>query len=292
MDCQDGFAIRARQAARFGTEVLVWVFIFLAIVGAPLAALAQPLTPARSREVLAKAMEYQLQFRAGNMDVVPAYVDLLENATSVEPDNADLQYAMGRAYLMKGARALLPGGISAEAMPAMLKGMESLKRALQINADHPDALAQLGAVQSLMYSLMKAPAKARESVAQMNRAVQLAPDSMRVRLVRAFLGSTLPDDMRNLQAEAEDLDFIIEQSHGSRSGDYVRIMRADLDFETGKLDFAREAYQFVVDAGSPAAAADARSRLAALDKGVAPMPEIKALRSAAGAQCSMCHGRQ
>jgi len=292
MGCQNVVsALRARRAARCGTDILVWLFIFLAIVGAPLAALAQPLPAVHSREVLARAMEYQLQFRAGNMGVVPDYVGLLEGATGVEPDNADLQYAMGRAYLMQGARALLPGGITAEAMPAMQKGMESLKRALQINPDHPDALAQLAAVQSLMYSLMKAPAKARESVAQMNRAVQLAPDSMRVRLVRGFLGSTLPDDLRNHQAEAEDLDFIIEQSYGSRSGDYVRIMRADLDFETGKLDLAREGYQFVADGGSPAAAADAKSRLAALGKGVAPMAEIKALRSAAGAQCSMCHAR-
>jgi hypothetical protein len=124
----------------------------------------------------------------------------------------------------------------------------------------------------------------------MNRAVELSPDNMRVRLVRGFLGSTLPDDLRNVAAEAEDLDFIIEQAYGSRSTDFVRIMRADLDFEIGKLDLAREGYQFVAQDGSPAAAAEARSRLAALGKGVAPMPEIKALRSAAGAQCSMCHG--
>jgi tetratricopeptide (TPR) repeat protein len=294
MDCQADIAERARHAARFGTEVLVWIFIFLAIVGAPFAARAQSAQPAipKAREVLVKARDYQMQFRAGNMDVIPEYIALLEAATKREPDSADLWYALGRAYLMEGARALLPGGNVADAMPAMQKGPAALKRALQINPDHADSLAQLGGVQALMASLMQAPVMAKQGVAQMNRAVELAPNSTRVRLTRAFLGLTLPDDLRDHAKEAEDLDFLIEDTYGSRSIDYVRLLRADLDFETGKTESARDAYQLVADTGSNAPSKEAKARLAALEKGGIALSDIKALRSAAGAQCAMCHGAQ
>ena len=63
-----------------------------------------------------------------------------------------------------------------------------------------------------------------------------------------------------------------------------------LAFEMGKPDLARETYQLVADIGSAAAAKDAKGRLSALGKGGVPMADIKALRSAAGAQCAMCHG--
>lgn len=281
---------RLGQLITWFVNLVIWLFIVLAMFTA-MSARSSELPALGAREVLSRAMDYQLQFRAGDMDVVPQYVALLDAATKAQPHNADLWYAFGRANLMKGARALLPGGTPAEAMPAMQSGIAALQRALQIQPDHPDALAQLGAVMALWASVAKAPEKARQSVAQMNRAVELAPNSMRVRLVRAFLGSTLPDELRDHAAEAADLDFIIDNAYGSSSSEYVRIMRADLDYEDGRLGAARETYQLVADVGSPAAARDAKARLAALDDGGIALADIKALRSAAGAQCAMCHGQ-
>lgn len=294
MNCQTVSAIRTRRATEFATRAMVWIFIVLAIVAAPFAALAQSHQPSASqtREVLNKAMDYQLQFRAGDMEVVPAYVALLETATKAETDNADLWYALGRSHLMAGARAMLPGGNTADAAPAMQKGLAALKRALQIDPDHADSLAQLGGVQALMAFNMKAPAMLRQAVIQVDRAVGLSPESTRVRLMRAFLGPNLPDDLRDHSKEAEDLDFLIDGAYGSKSSDYIRIMRADLDFEDGRTGLAREAYQLVADFGSAAAAKDAQARLTALDNGGVAIPDIKALRSAAGAQCAMCHGAQ
>ena len=84
-----------------------------------------------------------------------------------------------------------------------------------------------------MASFQQQPQLAAKGVAEMNRAVELAPNSVRVRLVRAFNGLSLPDALRNNVAEAEDLDFLIKVAEGSRPGDYVHIMRRDLDFELG-----------------------------------------------------------
>jgi hypothetical protein len=274
------------------TKIATWIFIALATVIAAVhsaAVLAGGATP-KAEDILGRAAQYQREFRAGDMAVVPDYVAMLEAATRAEPENADLWYAMGRAYLLQGARAMLPGGNPADAMPAMQKGPAALKRALQINPDHPLALAQLGGVQALMASMLNQPALATQGVADMNRAAQLAPDSTMVRLTRAFLGLSLPDSLRNHASEFADLDFLIEGAEWGAAADYVRILRGDLFFETGQPAQARADYRSVAGAGS-AATSTANKRLLALDQGGVAMADIKALRTAAGAQCAMCHGR-
>jgi hypothetical protein len=243
------------------TKIATWIFIALATVIAAMhsaAVLAGGATP-KAEDILGRAAQYQREFRAGDMAVVPDYVAMLEAATRAEPENADLWYAMGRAYL-------------------------------QINPDHPLALAQLGGVQALMASMLNQPALATQGVADMNRAAQLAPDSTMVRLTRAFLGLSLPDSLRNHASEFADLDFLIEGAEWGAAADYVRILRGDLFFETGQPAQARADYRSVAGAGS-AATSTANKRLLALDQGGVAMADIKALRTAAGAQCAMCHGR-
>jgi hypothetical protein len=185
---------------------------------------------------------------------------------------------------------MMPGGKLADAMDAIQKGPAALERALQLNPDHPEALAQHGGIVALMGSLQHAPVAAAKGVAEMDRAIALAPNSRRVRLLRAFLGINLPDAMRNRTAEAEDLDFLIKISDGTRAGDYIHLLRGDLYAETGAGDLAREQYDAVVTSTSPAGA-EARSRLAALDEGGVSATDIRTLRKAAGANCLMCHGQ-
>ncbi len=249
---------------------------------------AQTIDP-KTDAVLKQALDYQRQFRDGKMDVVPQYVALLEEATTAVPDNADLWFTMGDAYLAQAARALLPGGNPPDAMTPMRKGPAALQHALQLNPNHARALATLGGVEAMMGSLFKAPRMAAKGVADMNRAVEIAPDNTRIRLQRAFSGLSLPDELRNNAAEAEDLDFVIEAADWGQPADYLRIMRGDLYFELGKTDQARAMYQTVETSDSPAAAA-ARTRLAAMEQGGVAVSDIKTLRAAAGAQCSMCHG--
>ena len=246
---------------------------------------------ATTADILRRALAYQYQFRGGQMGIVPEYVAMLEGATQADPENADLWYAMGVAYLAQAARAMMPGGNPGELMPAMQKGPAALDRALQLNPNHAEAMSIRGGLRALIGSFFpSAPGDKENGIAAMNRAIVLAPSSRRVRLQRAFVGGVLPDALRNKAAEAEDLDFLITISNGTRAGDYIRIMRGDLHAEIGANDLAREQYGTVAKSMSPAAA-EAQSRLAALDHGGVPAAEIKKLRQAAGAQCAMCHGK-
>jgi tetratricopeptide (TPR) repeat protein len=282
MDC--------RNLAKTLAQVATWLACFIAFFIA-VSSVARADTPAsRATDVLLQARLYQFKFRAGDMSVIPPYVALLEEATQAQPDNADLWHAMGVAYLAQGARAMMPGGNPPDAMSALQKGPAALRRALQINPNHAEALAQQGAIQAMMATFMQAPGMAGKGLAAMNHAIELAPTSTRVRLLRGFTGLNVPDALRNHVAEAEDLDFLIQAADGTRAGDYVRIMRGDLYFETGKPDLARDVYRIVERSSSPAAA-DAKARLSALDHGGVAISDIKALRNAAGAQCTMCHSR-
>jgi hypothetical protein len=245
---------------------------------------------AGTADILRRAIRYQFQFRAGQMDIVPEYVAMLEAATKTDPDNADLWNAMGVAYLAQAARAMMPGGSPADAIPAIQKGPAALERALRLNPSHPEALATHGGIQAFMGLYQQAPAATANGVAEMDRAIALAPTSRRVRLQRAFSGINLPDAIRNRAAEAEDLDFLVTLANGTRAGDYVRLMRADLHVETGARELARQQYELVVKSPSPASA-EAKARLAALDQGGVPAADITKLRQAAGTNCVMCHGR-
>jgi len=274
------------------SNIVLTVLASLAI-----AASAWPETTAPSgiADILRQARTYQLQFRAGQYDVAPKFVAMLEEATKANPESADLWETMGLAYLGQAAGTALTGGKPADAWTAGQEGQQALERALQLNPDHAEALAIHGGMQAIMASLMKSPGQAAKDqaakgVAEMNRAVELAPNSTRARLARAFNGLNLPDALRNNAAEAEDLDFLIKTAGRSRSGDYMHIMRGDLYFELGQVDLAKSQYEIASKSASPAAA-EATERLTALTLGGVATTDIKKLRSVAGAQCALCHGR-
>jgi hypothetical protein len=265
-------------------RLTIKVAILLAMASAAFAQTAD------TKAILQRAMAYQFQFRGGQTDVVPEYVAMLEEATSADPENAELWNAMGVAYLAQAARAMMPGGRPADALPAIQKGPAALERAIQLNPNHAEALATRGGVQAFMDLFQKGPAGAAEGIAKMNRAIELAPTSRRVRLQRAFSGINLPDALRNRANEAEDLDFLIAISNGTRAGDYIRLLRGDLHAEGGASALARAQYDVVATSTSPASA-DAESRLTALNQGGVPVAEMKKLRAQAGTNCLMCHGK-
>lgn len=289
MDCGNSAKLASQfsRLTTLATGIIVWVFILLAMVQAASAG-ERPQAPAAS-EVLAKSRTYQLQFRTGDLTVLDPWVAMLDDATKADPENADLWYWLGYATLAQAAKALQTGNLE-DATAAMQKGPAALRQALKLNPQHAEALSQLGGIQTLLGPVLQLPAMAPRGVAQMDKAVELAPNSMRVRLMRAFAGPNVPAELRNTAHEAEDLDFLIKESEWGTAGDYVRILRGDLFWETGGQDEARALYLEVAGTGS-GASADARARLAALAKGEIPMEQIKALRAAAGAQCAMCHAR-
>lgn len=242
--------------------------------------------------ILKQAREYQFRFRDGELDVAPDNVALLEKATAAEPGNADLWQALGLAYVTFAARATMSGGDRSEALIAMQKGMPALNRALQIDPDHAEALSLRAGMRAMMGVQMNQPQMLRQAIADMNRAIELAPGSAAARLIRAFGAPTMPEDLRNKTNEASDLEFLMEYSDRNRAGDFITILRADLHFENGEATAARQLYNLVEDSGAASAAQMAKSRLALLPQGRdAVMKDIKALRTVVGTQCSMCHGR-
>jgi hypothetical protein len=283
-DCSRGDL--AVNVVNYLIRLTVRVATLLAMASAACAQTADTAT----KTILQRATAYQFQFRGGQTDIVPDYVVMLEEATKADPENAELWNAMGVAYLAQAARAMMPGGRPADALPAVQKGPAALDRALQLNPNHAEAMATRGGVQAFMGLYQQGPAGAAEGIAKMNRAIELAPSSRRVRLQRAFSGINLPNPLRNRTAEAEDLDFLIALASGTRAGDYIRLLRGDLHAESGASDLARVQYEVVAKSTSPASA-DAASRLAALGEGGVPAAEIKKLRTQAGTNCLMCHGK-
>ena len=116
------------------------------------------------------------------------------------------------------------------------------------------------------------------------------PEPIEWTLQRAFSGINLPDALHNKANEAEDLDFLIALSNGTRAGDYIRLLRGDLHAENGASDLARVQFELVAKSPSPASA-EAALRLAAITQGAVPPADIKTLRAQAGTNCLMCHGR-
>lgn len=161
----------------------------------------------------------------GQYDVANKSVAMLKEALTADPENADLWDAMGVAYLAQAAGVMLSGGKPADAMIPVQKGPQALEHALKLNPDHAGALAIHGGMQAMMPSLMRSPQAAAKGVDEMNHAVELAPDSARVRLARAFNGLSLPNALRNHDAEAQDRDFLIKIAGKSRPGNYLHIMR-------------------------------------------------------------------
>jgi tetratricopeptide (TPR) repeat protein len=262
----------------------------MACLGAAMRSAAAADAPAaQAAAVLEQARQYQMKYRTGDASVVEPWVAMLEQATRAQPDNADLWFALGYVYLAQGSLALQAEN-PAGAMSSMQKGPAALRQALKLDPNHARALSQLGGIQTLLGPVLKLPAMAPRGVAQMNRAVELAPDSVPVRLMRAFAGPNLPAELRNTTHEAQDLDYLIEVSDWGTAGDYMRILRGDLHFESGQPEQALAMYRSVESSGS-GASNDARKRIAALEAGGVPMEDIRFLRSAAGAQCAMCHAR-
>lgn len=269
--------------------------LILLIMGSVLLSPARAAAPPAEvdiHDVLKQAKDYQFRFRDGELDAATANVALLEKATAAEAGNADLWYAMGLAYVNFAGSARRPEGNPGDALIALQKGMPALNRALEIDPDHAQALSLRAGMRAMMGMRMN-PVLLPQAIADMNRSIELAPESAAARLVRAFSAPVMPEELRNRVNEAADLDFLIRHSDWSRAGNFMTILRADLHVENGETDIARNLYEMISGTGAASAARLAKSRLALFQQGkAAMMNDIEALRAVAGTQCSMCHGAE
>ena len=245
-------------------------------------------TPAGSgldAEVLAQAHRYQLEFRAGNYEVVKPLVKSLEEAVARSPDNAQLWEAMGNAYMSQ------QGSMYGETLdiPALIatgeKAREAYARSLALNGDRPLVRAGLGMATMVVGQLKGDGPAVIAGIDEMNAAIRQAPNSTAVRLTRGFTIIHLPPAMRDTDAVVEDLEFILGTAPGGRPEDVLHVLLGDVYSEMGKLDAARDEYRQVSGA-SAFAAEQAKLRL---EKGSVTPESIAAVRSGTGTRCAMCH---
>jgi hypothetical protein len=239
-------------------------------------------------EVLARAQQWQYQYRQGNTEVVAPLVKTLEEAVAQSQDNAKLWEALGHAYMSKQGSMFT----ATPDMPALIavgeRAREAYAKSLALNADNPLVRSSHGMAQMVVSQLKGDGPGIMAGVDEMNAAVRESPKLTAVRLTRGFTIIHLPPAMRDTDAVIEDLRFIMQAAPGGRPEDVLHLMLGDVHAEMGDLNSARAEYEQVTG-DSAFAAGQVKSRLLDLQKGAIPAASIARVRAGTGSNCAMCH---
>lgn len=244
-------------------------------------------TAETSTAALQQARRYALLVRSGQFDVAATSVTLLEGALQTDPEDVALLNALTTAYQHQALAAGQPGGDAQEARVAALRAFAVSERALQIDPDNPEALAAHG---GMLFLASPRPERVQAGIAEVFRAVALAPAAVQPRLYRKAIGLAQPADRRDTAALIDDLTFLSRVGAGSRSGAMEHVFLGDVYAEIGKTDEARREYLAATKRPASEVRDLVQSRLAALDEGIVPSSEIMKLRGELG-NCLMCHAR-
>ncbi|MBX3279247.1 MAG: hypothetical protein KF868_14685 [Acidobacteria bacterium] len=233
---------------------------------------------------------YFYRGRDGDAAALERAIDVFERGAVLAPQDRSIQRGLGLACFLKTAFTARSGAGAAEIHAAFDRTLAAFDRALERTPDdsllvgaHGAALVIAGAVRGRMDA-------ARRGVEQMNRAVNLAPESVHPRLFRGFTHLNLPPALRDSNIAAGDLQTILrklppeynEQAQGS-----VRVLLGDLYFEMADQPRARAEYQAAAKTKSDAAET-ARLRLSALAAGGPDAKAVAAYRRNI-LNCATCH---
>jgi tetratricopeptide (TPR) repeat protein len=247
-----------------------------------------------SADVLREQRIFMLQARGGRSDVEPsAMLGRVQEALAADPDNSELHRALGDVVLLQTTLAP-PAGNAPDVVAisrTIQRALSAYTRAVELDSTNAAALSSRGLTLVFSSLFTQNPALLTEALAALNRAVDLAPDSIVPRLNRAFTGVNLPPPIRDTSKTIEDLKRLIAVAEGSRPGDMVHLLLGDLYAELERTDDARAEYQAAARRPASAAREPAAARLAALDAGTLPRAEIAAMRGSLASNCAMCHGR-
>jgi hypothetical protein len=236
-------------------------------------------------DVLARAHNSQLEYRAGNSAVAKPLVKMLEDAVAQSRDNAKLWEALGHAYMsLQGSMYAGPPD-----MPALVAAGEHARdayaRSLALDGNSALVRASHGMSQMVVSQLKGDGPGMAAGIEEMNAAVRQSPKSTAVRLTRGFTIVHLPPAMRDSNAVTEDLQFVLDTAPGGRPEDVLHVLLGDVYAEMGNLPGARAEYQQVTGA-SAFAAEQAKLRLKA---GTVSPEAITLVRMGTGTRCAMCH---
>jgi tetratricopeptide (TPR) repeat protein len=245
-----------------------------------------PLPISDTAALLRQDMLYTYQFRAGDYATARKSLALLGPAVEASPRDTTLLNAYGQAWLREGTASFATN--PAGAISASQRAMIAFESVLLIDPDNAAALSTRGSLRTVLGFFQSNTNVIGQGVADMDRAIALAPNSHPVRLTRAFSGFNLPRDMRNTANETEDLVFLAWTAAGTRQGAMVSILLGDTYAEAGETIRAREAYTRASAPDTPAASL-ALARLQALANGRVAATDIASLRRSTGRDCAMCH---
>ena len=242
-----------------------------------------------SSDALVQARIYKYQFRAGQYDVVPRAIEVLERASAADPDNVELLTELGTAYLMRMTAVSHPGGQLVDLQPAIRRAWETFSRAAEV--DPTDAYALAGRGMSRIISRRNSPAELKTGIEDLNAGVERDPSNLPARLMRAFTLLSVSSAARDVAAVESDLAFLGNVARGTKAADVLSILLADLQLESGRVDSAIREYERLATRSTFAGDA-ARARLASFAETKQPPTKLIArLREDLGRQCTMCHGQ-
>jgi tetratricopeptide (TPR) repeat protein len=243
--------------------------------------------PPSAEQALADARLASFKFRQGEYGVVQDAVARLEAAVQAHPNDGRLWNALGVAYFEHITADFSTGGF--KDIPTHLrKAQAAHEQALALNPNDPVALAGRATAYAIAAGFTRKFDVGRQGVADLNRAVELAPDETVVRLQRAFTNLGVGPDLRDRAAAETDLRHLIRLSEGSRPGDVLHVLLGDLQFEGGRADLARAEYAAAARKDS-AIRELGQARLASLASGGPPPAEVTRLRNDIARNCAMCH---
>jgi tetratricopeptide (TPR) repeat protein len=243
-----------------------------------------------SAKALFEARTYKYQFRAGQYERAHDALAVLKAAVQSTPDNVDVLNELGTAYFMQLTATANSKGDAQSASQAPAAALAAFDRALNIDPSNAYARAGRGMARTVIAS-KSSMEEMQAAISDLNRSVELAPAATPVRLMRAFSSLALPPLLRQDIPVAEDLEFLMNVAEGTRAGDVVTVLLADLQLESGRPQEAQRYYERV--ASQPSFGGEqARARLATLrETQTLPVSDIAKLRSRIGRECTMCHGR-
>jgi hypothetical protein len=247
---------------------------------------------AKSRAALQQARAIAFEVRAGRVERAGTEIVLIDEAIASDPNNAALWIALSGAYFNQlAASASSANGNPGALLAQIQRAAGAIDHALAIEPDNPEALASHGAGLTLNALFQQKPDLAVKGMAEMQRAVELSPSNVPVRLIRAFFGVNVARNLRDSRGITDDLTYLMSIAGNSRAGDMLHILLGDLHAEEGRADMARIQYQAVAQRTLSPVKEQGAARLAALDGGGVAAVDIALVRGSLGTRCTMCHAK-
>ena len=261
----------------FGTSVAVWT---------------QTPKPSTA-EVLRDARRFALQARSGSSDISgTAMLSKVKEAITADPANSELHRVLGDMELLSTSGTAATGTFDVnQLLPILQRATAAYERAAELDPNNALAISERGLMTVLGSFFKPQPELAARGLADLTRAVEMAPTAVVPRLNRAFTTVNLPPAVRTVAHAEEDLKFLTTVSEGSRPGDMIHLLLADLYFETGRIDEARVQYEAARRRPASALREQVASRLTALEKGSFPAVDVAAVRGRLASDCLMCHAK-